>query len=157
MDLENTLYLDLSTGNRVTITLLPDQAPNHVARIKELSRTGFYNGVIFHRVIDGFMAQSGDPTGTGMGGSDLPDLRAEFNDTPHKRGTCSMARTNAPHSANSQFFICFERAAFLDRQYTVWGEVCEGMEAVDGIARGEPPAQPTVIVKASIAADTVPA
>ncbi|HWU26003.1 MAG TPA: peptidylprolyl isomerase [Rhizomicrobium sp.] len=135
MDAENTLYMDLKTG-RVTITLRPDLAPNHVARIKELTRVGFYDGVPFHRVIPGFMAQTGDPTGTGSGGSDLPDLTAEFSKERHARGTVSMARTSDPHSANSQFFICFDEAPWLDRQYTVWGQVTEGMEHIDAIKKG---------------------
>jgi peptidyl-prolyl cis-trans isomerase B (cyclophilin B) len=129
------LIMELKTGP-VTIELRPDLAPNHVARIKELATSGFYDGVAFHRVIVGFMAQTGDPTGTGSGGSDLPDLKAEFNAEPHVRGTCSMARTSNPHSANSQFFICFDDARFLDRQYTVWGQVVEGMEHVDAIKKG---------------------
>ncbi len=129
------LIMELKTGP-VTIELRPDLAPNHVARIKELATSGFYDGVAFHRVIAGFMAQTGDPTGTGSGGSDLPDLKAEFNAEPHVRGTCSMARTSNPHSANSQFFICFDDARFLDRQYTVWGQVVEGMEHVDAIKKG---------------------
>ena len=151
MGAENTLYLDLK-GGRVTIELLPAKAPGHVARIKELVKQGFYDGVVFHRVIDGFMAQTGDPTGTGSGGSELPDLNAEFNAEPHVRGTCSMARTNFPHSANSQFFICFSDARFLDRQYTVWGKVIEGMEVVDTIKRGEPVRDPDRIVKATVSA-----
>ena len=151
-DAENTLILTLDTGD-VTIDLRPDLAPGHVARIKELVREGFYDGVVFHRVIDGFMAQGDDPTGTGMSGSDKPDLKAEFNDEPHVRGVCSMARTSAPHSANSQFFICFDDATFLDRQYTVWGVVSDGMEAVDALPKGEPPRNPGRIVKARIAAD----
>ena len=134
-DLENTLYLELKDG-RVVIELRPDLAPNHVARIKELAREGFYDGVVFHRVIDGFMAQGGDPTGTGMGGSDKPDLKAEFSAEPHVRGTMSMARTQDPNSANSQFFIMFDRSPHLDRQYTVWGQVVSGMEFVDMIKRG---------------------
>ena len=134
-DLENTLYLQLKDG-RVVIELRPDLAPGHVARIKELAREGFYDGVVFHRVIDGFMAQGGDPTGTGMGGSDKPDLQAEFSAEPHVRGTMSMARTADPNSANSQFFIMFDRAPHLDRQYTVWGQVVSGMEFVDNIKRG---------------------
>lgn len=150
---ENTLYLDLSTGGRVTIKLFPDVAPEHVERIKTLTRQGFYNGIIFHRVIEGFMAQTGDPTGTGQGDSELPDLKAEFNKTPHLRGTVSMARTNDPDSANSQFFICFQPRFSLDNKYTVFGRVVSGMEYVDAIARGEPPAQPDRIVRASIAAD----
>ena len=134
-DPENTLLMDLKTG-RVTIALRPDLAPNHVARIKELTRAGFYDGVPFHRVIPDFMAQTGDPTGTGSGGSDLPDLNAEFSKEPHVRGTVSMARTNNPHSANSQFFICFDKAPWLDRQYTVWGKVTDGMEHIDAIKKG---------------------
>jgi cyclophilin family peptidyl-prolyl cis-trans isomerase len=153
MSSQDILYFDLSTGGRVTIALRADKAPGHVERIKTLVRQGFYDGVVFHRVIEGFMAQGGDPTGTGRGGSDLPDLRAEFNDLPHERGTCSMARTGYPHSANSQFFICFQRAAFLDREYTVWGQVIDGMDAVDGIERGEPPRTPTKIDRAHLAAD----
>src|ERR1700710_2176419 len=145
------LILDLKDGP-VKIKLLPDLAPGHVERIKELAGQGFYDGVPFHRVIDGFMAQTGDPTGTGSGGSDLPDLKAEFNAEPHVRGTCSMARTNFPHSANSQFFICFDDARFLDKQYTVWGKVVEGMDVVDTINKGEPPRSPDKIVKATVAA-----
>jgi peptidylprolyl isomerase len=134
-DTENTLLMDLKTG-RVTIALRPDLAPNHVARIRELSNAGFYDGVAFHRVIPGFMAQTGDPTGTGSGGSELPDLKSEFSNEKHVRGTVSMARTSDPHSANSQFFICFDDAPWLDRQYTVWGKVVEGMEHVDAIKKG---------------------
>ncbi len=152
MDPENTLILTLDTGP-VTIKLRPDLAPGHVERIKELTREGFYDGVVFHRVIDGFMAQGGDPTGTGTGGSDKPNLKAEFSREPHVRGVCSMARTSAPHSANSQFFICFDDATFLDGQYTVWGEVVEGMEAVDSLPKGEPPRSPGKIVSARVAAD----
>lgn len=148
-DLENTLLLALSSGD-VKIRLRPDLAPGHVARIKELAREGFYDGVVFHRVIPGFMAQGGDPTGTGMSGSDKPDLKAEFNAEPHKRGTCSMARTNQPDTANSQFFICFDDAGFLDRQYTVWGQVESGMEHVDALPKGEPPRAPGKIVKAVV-------
>ncbi len=133
---KNTIYLDLEDG-RVVIELRPDLAPNHVERIKELTREGFYDGVVFHRVIDGFMAQTGDPTGTGMGGSDKPDLEAEFSDEPHVRGTLSMARTNDPDSANSQFFIVFKDASHLNGQYTVWGSVVDGMEYVDKIKRGD--------------------
>ncbi|ENZ81422.1 MULTISPECIES: peptidylprolyl isomerase [Caulobacter] len=151
-DLENTLILTLDTGP-VTIKLRPDLAPGHVARIKELVREGFYDGVVFHRVIPGFMAQGGDPTGTGRGGSDKPDLKAEFNDEPHVRGVCSMARTPNPDSANSQFFICFDDATFLDKQYTVWGQVTEGMENVDALPKGEPPRAPGKIISAQIAAD----
>jgi len=151
-DLENTLLLETSKGN-VTIRLRPDLAPNHVARIKELAREGFYDGIVFHRVIAGFMAQTGCPKGTGTGNSKKPDLKAEFNAEPHVRGVCSMARTSAPHSANSQFFICFDDARFLDRQYTVWGQVTEGMEAIDALAKGEPPRTPDRIVKMRVAAD----
>ncbi len=145
----NTLILSLDTGD-VTIQLRPDLAPGHVERIKELVSEGFYDGIIFHRVIDGFMAQAGCPDGRGTGGSSKPDLKAEFNNEPHVRGVCSMARTNAPHSANSQFFICLDDATFLDRQYTVWGIVTEGMEAVDAIPKGEPPRNPGKIIKATI-------
>jgi peptidylprolyl isomerase len=152
-DPENTLIMTLPSGV-VTIRLRPDLAPGHVDRIKELARAGFYDGVPFHRVIDGFMAQGGDPTGTGSGGSDKPDLRAEFSRAKHARGVCSMARTSNPHSANSQFFICFEDADFLDGQYTVWGEVTEGMEHVDALPKGEPPRAPGKIVSMRVAADT---
>src|SRR6478672_7022125 len=151
-DLENTLYIDLKAG-RVTIALRPDVAPGHVARIKELARDGFYDGIVFHRVIPGFMAQGGDPTGTGSGGSDKPNLNAEFSDVRHVRGVCSMARTPNPNSANSQFFICFDDATFLDGQYTVWGEVTEGMENIDALPKGEPPRSPGKIVSAKVAAD----
>jgi peptidylprolyl isomerase len=151
-DLENTLILNLDTGP-VTIALRPDLAPGHVQRIKELVREGFYDGVVFHRVIPGFMAQGGDPTGTGMGGSDKPNLAAEFSKANHGRGVCSMARSSNPNSANSQFFICFDDASFLDGQYTVWGEVTEGMENVDALPKGEPPRAPGKIVSAKIAAD----
>jgi len=147
-----TLTLTIDTGDgeerEVKIRLRPDLAPAHVERIAELANEGFYDGVPFHRVIDGFMAQGGDPTGTGMGGSDRPDLKAEFNSEPHVRGTCSMARTQVPDSANSQFFICFDDATFLDGQYTVWGKVEEGMEHIDALPKGEPPANPGKIVKA---------
>ena len=152
MDAENTLNVELSTGP-VTIRLRPDLAPGHVARIKELAREGFYDGVVFHRVIPNFMAQGGDPTGSGMGGSDKPNLKAEFSPEPHVRGVCSMARTNDPNSANSQFFICFKDARFLDNQYTVWGEVTEGMENVDALPKGEPPREPGKIVSMKVAAD----
>ena len=152
MDAENTLIMELESGP-VTIKLRPDLAPGHVERIKELAREGFYDGVVFHRVIPGFMAQGGDPTGTGMGGSKKPNLQAEFSAEPHVRGICSMARSSNPNSANSQFFICFDDATFLDGQYTVWGEVTEGMEAVDGLPKGEPPRSPGRIVKARVAAD----
>jgi len=146
----DTLTLTLSSGGDVVIKLRPDLAPGHVERIAGLARDGFYDGVIFHRVIPGFMAQGGDPTGTGMGGSKLPDLKAEFNDAPHGRGTCSMARAQNPNSANSQFFICFDDAGFLDGQYTVWGEVESGMEYVDALPVGEPPREPGKIVKATV-------
>ncbi len=146
----NTLVLNLDSGGDVVIRLRPDLAPGHVERIKELVSEGFYDGVVFHRVIPGFMAQGGDPTGRGTGGSDKPDLKAEFNAQPHVRGTCSMARTNDPNSANSQFFICFDDCRFLDGQYTVWGQVVEGMEHVDALPKGEPPRSPGKIVKASL-------
>ena len=147
-----TFTLDTGDGENkdVVIKLRPDLAPGHVERITELVGEGFYDGVVFHRVIPGFMAQGGDPTGTGMGGSKLPDIKAEFSREPHVRGVCSMARTSAPHSANSQFFICFDDARFLDRQYTVWGEVEEGMDHVDALPKGEPPANPGKIVKATV-------
>jgi peptidylprolyl isomerase len=151
-DAENTLVLTLDTG-KVTIRLRPDLAPGHVERIKELASEGFYDGVVFHRVIPGFMAQGGDPTGSGMGGSKKPDLKAEFSKTPHLRGVCSMARSSNPNSANSQFFICFDDATFLDGQYTVWGEVTEGMEAVDALPKGEPPRSPGKIITARVGAD----
>jgi peptidylprolyl isomerase len=147
----NTLTLSLSSGGDVVIKLRPDLAPGHVERIAGLARDGFYDGVVFHRVIPGFMAQGGDPTGTGMGGSDLPDLKAEFSSEPHVRGVCSMARAQNPNSANSQFFICFDDATFLDRQYTVWGQVESGMEHVDALPVGEPPREPGKIVKATVA------
>ncbi|MBU0554782.1 MAG: peptidylprolyl isomerase [Alphaproteobacteria bacterium] len=146
---EQTLTLTLDSGD-VVIQLRPDLAPKHVERITALAKDGFYDGVVFHRVIPGFMAQGGDPTGTGMGGSKLPDLPAEFNAEPHVRGVCSMARSSNPNSANSQFFICFDDATFLDRQYTVWGVVTEGMEHVDALPKGEPPAKPGKIVKATV-------
>ena len=148
---EEKLVLSLDSGD-VVIRLLADKAPGHVARIKELVSEGFYDGVTFHRVIPGFMAQGGCPNGTGMGGSSKPDLKAEFNDVPHVRGICSMARTQAPHSANSQFFICFDDARFLDRQYTAWGEVESGMEHVDALPKGEPPAKPGKINQAAVVA-----
>ncbi len=140
-----TLVMTLESGP-VVIRLRPDLAPGHVARISELADSGFYDDVVFHRVIPGFMAQGGDPTGTGRGGSDKPNLKAEFSSEPHVRGVCSMARTNDPNSANSQFFICFDDARFLDNQYTVWGEVIEGMEHVDALPKGEPPRAPGKIV-----------
>ena len=148
----NTLVLNLDSGGDVVIRLRPDLAPGHVARIRELAEEGFYDGVPFHRVIDGFMAQGGDPTGTGAGGSPRPDLKAEFSREPHRRGTASMARTSDPNSANSQFFICFDDCGFLDGQYTVWGQVIEGMEHVDALPKGEPPRAPGKIVKASLKA-----
>ena len=151
-DAENTLILETTQGT-AKIELRPDLAPNHVARIKELAREGFYDGIVFHRVIDGFMAQVGCPQGTGMGGSDKPDLKQEFNAEPHVRGTCSMARTNNPDSANSQFFICFDDASFLNNQYTVWGKVTEGMDAIDALKRGEPVRNPDSIVSMRVEAD----
>ncbi len=151
-DPQNRLTLDLSNGGRVVIQLRPDIAPAHVERIRTLAQSGFYNGVIFHRVIPGFMAQTGDPTGTGEGGSKLPDLKAEFNALPHVRGTVSAARASSEDSANSQFYIMFAPKFALDRKYTALGRVVEGMAAVDAIAVGEPPAQPTKIVRASIGA-----
>ncbi len=151
-DPENTLYLDLKDG-RVVIQLRPDLAPNHVARIKKLAREGFYDGIVFHRVIDGFMAQTGDPTGTGRGGSSEPDIKAEFSSTPFKRGTLGMARAASPDSANSQFFIMFADGDFLNGNYTVFGEVVDGMNHVDSITRGEPPANPDKIVRMQVAAD----
>ncbi len=155
-DLDNVWLLDLSNGERVAIRLMPDWAPEHVQRIKELTRAGFYDGVIFHRVIDGFMAQGGDPTGTGQGGSQLPDLKAEFNPMPHIRGTVSMARAASDDSANSQFFIVFYPRFSLDKKYTNFGRVISNMAGVDAITRGEPPANPTRIVQASIAIDGKP-
>ena len=150
-DPENTLLMDLEHG-RVVIALRPDVAPNHVARIKELSRQGFYDGIVFHRVIEGFMAQGGDPTGTGTGGSGQ-HLAAEFSDAKHVRGTASMARAANPDSADSQFFICFDDAPFLNGQYTVWGNVVDGMEHIDKIKRGEPVMDPDKIVQMKVAAD----
>ena len=157
VDKENMIYLDLKDG-RVVIEMFPDKAPNHVKRIKELARAGFYDGVVFHRVIDGFMAQTGDPTGTGSGGSDKPDLRAEFNDISHVEGVCSMARTADPNSANSQFFIMLAPAPHLDRQYTVWGRVIEGMEYVHKIKKGRDDRNgavenPDKIIRMRVAAD----
>jgi len=163
-DPENTLVLETTKGN-VVIELLPDLAPNHVARIKELTREAVYDNVVFHRVIDGFMAQTGDvaygktdssqfsTSRAGMGGSEKPDLKAEFSNAPHNRGTVSMARSQNPDSANSQFFICFEDAPWLNRQYTIWGQVVEGMENVDQLKRGEPVQEPDKIIRARIAAD----
>ena len=150
---ENILHLDLSTGGAVTIELRPDKAPGHITRIKLLARAGFYDGLLFHRVIDGFMAQTGDPDGTGAGGSPLPDLKAEFNDLPHFRGAVSMARTENSDSANSQFFIIFQPTLRLDGKYTVFGRVLSGMQYVDAIERGEPPSAPSKIVKAWIESD----
>ncbi|HEX7821225.1 MAG TPA: peptidylprolyl isomerase [Sphingobium sp.] len=150
---DQTLTLTLDTGNGtgdVVIKLRDDLAPGHVERIVSLAREGFYDGVVFHRVIDGFMAQGGDPTGTGMGGSERPDLKAEFSAEPHTRGVCSMARASNPNSANSQFFIVFDDATFLDRQYTVWGNVTSGMEHVDALPKGEPPRSPGKIVTAVV-------
>jgi peptidylprolyl isomerase len=155
-DPDNVLYLDLSNGGRVAIRLMPSWAPSHVERIKTLARQGFYNGIIFHRVIEGFMAQTGDPTGTGQGGSQLPDLKAEFNSMPHVRGSVSMARTDNPDSANSQFFIVFYPRFALDRRYTNFGRVIAGMQYADAIERGEPPANPTKILQASLASDNKP-
>lgn len=150
-DLENTLILTLESGE-VRIKLRPDLAPNHVARIKELCREGFYDGIVFHRVIPGFMAQGGDPEGQGYGGSGKK-IKAEFSSEPHVRGVCSMARSQNPDSADSQFFICFADARFLDNQYTVWGEVTEGMDHVDALPKGEPPRTPGKIVSFKVAAD----
>ena len=151
---DDTLTLTLDTGEGrtgdVVIKLRPDLAPGHVERIVELAKEGFYDGVVFHRVIPGFMAQGGDPTGSGMGGSDKPDLKAEFSAAPHVRGVASMARSQNPDSANSQFFICFDDAGFLDGQYTVWGQVESGMEHVDALPVGEPPANPGKIEKATV-------
>ena len=152
---DNMLLLELKDGT-VTIQMRPDLAPKHVKRIKELAREGFYDGIIFHRVIDGFMAQTGDPTGTGMSGSGQK-LKAEFSREPHARGTLSMARAANIDSADSQFFICFQQSSFLDGQYTVWGKVTDGMEHVDKIARGEPPANPDTIVSMKVAADVAAA
>ncbi len=152
MSTENTLVLETTKG-RVVITMRPDLAPGHVARIKELAGSGFYDGVVFHRVIEGFMAQTGDPTGTGMGGSGQK-LKAEFTAEPHVRGICSMARAQDPNSGDSQFFICFDDSRFLDRQYTVWGQVSEGMENVDKIKRGEPVRDPDKIISARMADKT---
>ena len=152
-DPDNTLVIELSSGGNVLIELLPDVAPKHVARVKELAKAGFYDGIVFHRVIPGFMAQTGDPTGTGTGGSGKGNLMAEFSKEPFKRGTIGAARSQNPDSADSQFFICFARAQWLDGQYTVWGEVTDGMDVVDKIAKGEPPAKPDKIVSLRVAAD----
>jgi len=151
-DPENTLILETTKG-RVVIALRPDLAPKHVERLKTLAREGFYDGIVFHRVIDGFMAQTGCPKGTGTGGSKYPDLAAEFSAEPHVRGVCSMARAQNPNSANSQFFICFDDASFLDKNYTVWGMVTEGMDNVDKIKRGEPVQNPDKIKSMKVAAD----
>ena len=151
-DPESTLVLETTKGI-VVIALRPDFAPKHVERIKTLAREGFYDGIVFHRVIEGFMAQTGCPQGTGTGGSKYPNLPAEFNAEKHVRGVCSMARSQNPNSANSQFFICFDDATFLDKQYTVWGKVTEGMENVDKIKRGEPVANPDKIKSLKVAAD----
>jgi cyclophilin family peptidyl-prolyl cis-trans isomerase len=151
-DPENTLIIETTKG-RVVIELLPDLAPEHVERIKKLAREGFYDGIPFHRVIEGFMAQTGCPKGTGTGGSSYPNLKAEFSKEPHVRGVCSMARAQSPDSANSQFFICFDDATFLDRKYTVWGRVIEGMENVDKIKRGEPVQNPDKMISVKVAAD----
>jgi len=151
-NMEDILYIELESGT-VAIEMKPDIAPKHVARIKELASEGFYDGIVFHRVIDGFMAQTGDPTGTGTGGSDMPDLPAEFSDTNFGRGTIGMARTSDPNSANSQFFICFDDCSFLNGQYTIWGQVIEGMDLVDKITRGEPPRNPDKMVKVRLGMD----
>jgi cyclophilin family peptidyl-prolyl cis-trans isomerase len=151
-DPENTLIIE-STKGRIVIALRPDLAPKHVERIKKLVREGFYDGIVFHRVIEGFMAQTGCPKGTGTGGSDHPNLAAEFNAEPHVRGVCSMARSQSPDSANSQFFICLGDATFLDGKYTAWGKVIEGMEGVDKIKRGEPAVDPDKMVSVKVAAD----
>lgn len=152
LDPENTLVIETTQG-KVVIAMRPDLAPGHVAHIKKLAREGFYDGIVFHRVIEGFMAQTGCPRGTGTGGSKYPDLKAEFNAEPHVRGTASMARAMNPNSANSQFFICFDDARFLDRQYTVWGKVVEGMENVDKIKRGEPVQNPDKMLSVKVMAD----
>jgi peptidylprolyl isomerase len=151
-DPENTLIIETTKG-RIVIALRPDLAPKHVERIKKLVREGFYDGIVFHRVIEGFMAQTGCPKGTGTGGSDHPNLAAEFNAEPHVRGVCSMARSQSPDSANSQFFICLDDATFLDGKYTAWGKVIEGMEGVDKIKRGEPVVDPDKMVSVKVAAD----
>jgi peptidylprolyl isomerase len=151
-DPENTLIIETTKGN-VVIAMRPDLAPGHVAHIKKLAREGFYDGIVFHRVIEGFMAQTGCPKGQGTGGSKYPNLKAEFNKEPHVRGVCSMARSSSPDSANSQFFICFDDARFLDNQYTAWGKVVEGMENVDKIKRGEPVQNPDKMISMRVAAD----
>ena len=152
---EDVLVLDLSSGGRVRIVMRPDVAPRHVERIRALARQGFYDGTVFHRVIEDFMAQGGDPTGTGQGGSKLPDLKAEFNDLPHVRGALAMARAQSEDSANSQFYIVLQPVLKLDRTYTIWSRVVSGMQWVDAIQKGEPPANPTRIIKASIEADRI--
>ena len=151
-DTENTLTIETNKG-KVVIKLRPDLAPGHVDRIKTLAREKFYDGIKFHRVIDGFMAQTGCPKGVGTGGSSYPNLKAEFNKEPHVRGICSMARSSMPDSANSQFFICLDDAGFLDKQYTVWGQVIDGMENVDKLAKGEPPRNPDHMVTVRVGAD----
>jgi peptidylprolyl isomerase len=151
-DPENTLVIETTKG-RVVIAMRPELAPSHVAHIKKLAREHFYDGIVFHRVIDGFMAQTGDPTGTGTGSSKYPNLKQEFSAEPHVRGTASMARSQNPDSANSQFFICFDESTFLNRQYTVWGQVIEGMENVDKIKRGEPVRDPDKMLTVRVAAD----
>ncbi|MDZ4841994.1 MAG: peptidylprolyl isomerase [Hyphomicrobium aestuarii] len=151
-DPENTLIIETTKG-RVVIAMRPDLAPGHVAHIKKLARENFYDGIVFHRVIDGFMAQTGCPKGSGTGNSKYPDLKAEFSREPHVRGTASMARASSPNSANSQFFICFDEASFLDGQYTVWGNVIEGMDNVDKIKRGEPVREPDKMISVRVAAD----
>ncbi len=151
-DPENTLIIETTKG-KVVIAMRPDLAPGHVAHIKKLAREGFYDGIVFHRVIEGFMAQTGCPKGQGTGGSNYPNLKAEFNAEPHVRGTCSMARSSSPDSANSQFFICFGDARFLDKQYTAWGNVIEGMDNVDKIKRGEPVQNPDKMTSVKVAAD----
>jgi peptidylprolyl isomerase len=152
-DPDNTLVIELSSGGTVLIELFPDVAPKHVARVKELAKAGFYDGIVFHRVIPGFMAQTGDPTGTGTGGSGKGNLMAEFNKKPFVRGTVGAARSQSPNSADSQFFICFAAAPHLNGQYTVWGQVIEGMENVDKVAVGEPPANPTKMTKVRLQSD----
>jgi len=152
-DPDNTLVIELSSGGQVLIELFPDVAPKHVARVKELAKAGFYDGIVFHRVIPGFMAQTGDPTGTGTGGSGKGNIMAEFNKKPFKRGTVGAARSQNPNSADSQFFICFADASHLNGQYTVWGQVIEGMENVDKVAVGEPPANPTKMTKVRLQSD----
>jgi len=153
LDPENTIVMELKCG-KVTIRLRPDVAPKHVEQIKALTREKFYDGIIFHRVIDGFMAQTGDPTGTGMGGSQRPNVPAEFSNVPFERGTVGMARSQSPNSANSQFFIMFAPGSFLNGQYTVWGEVVDGMACIDQINKGEPPASPDKIISMRVLKDT---